>query len=61
MLNAGDKSNEVYVPFQIIFRLSESFVQALSDGSPAPTEYKLTLLKEEQSRAVLSETLKPGN
>ena len=45
---------------QVIFRLSEPLVQATSDSSPTPSEYKLTLLKEEQSRAVFSEAVKPG-
>ncbi|XP_028402996.1 general transcription factor IIF subunit 2-like [Dendronephthya gigantea] len=52
LINKNPKEKEV------IFRLSESLVQAASEGSPAPSEYKLTLLKEEQSRAVFSEAVR---
>ena len=51
----------MFVNFEVIFRVSEPLVQASSEGSPAPSEYKLTLFKEEQSRAVFSETVRPGN
>ena len=53
LINKNPKEKEV------IFRVSEPLVQATSDSSPAPSEYKLTLLKEEQSRAVFSETVAP--
>ena len=50
----------LYIPvhLQVIFRVAEPLVQAASKTSPAPSEYKLNLMKEEQSRAIFSERVK---